>query len=114
MILALMLILIFSLSHTDAAHRAPKDGILNDIFRKATLRKLKRRVTPQGFSSRPSTMSQLALRGYQQEMLDDSLKRNIVIALDTGAGKTRIAILRMKIEVERQLTKVCPLKAVPD
>ena len=46
-------------------------------------------------------------RGYQQEMLEESLARNIVIALDTGAGKTHIAVLRMKLEVERESTKVC-------
>ena len=50
-------------------------------------------------------------RGYQQEMLDESLRRNIIIALDTGSGKTLIAVLRMKHEMERQTTKVridCP------
>lgn len=46
-------------------------------------------------------------RGYQQELLEESLKRNIIIALDTGAGKTHIAVLRMKMEVlEREPTKV--------
>ena len=45
-------------------------------------------------------------RGYQQEMLDESLRRNIVIALDTGAGKTHIAVLRVKLESERQSKKV--------
>ena len=48
----------------------------------------------------------LATRGYQQEMLDESLRRNIIIALDTGAGKTHIALLRMKLEAEREATKV--------
>ena len=46
-------------------------------------------------------------RGYQQEMLDESLKRNIIIAMDTGSGKTHIAVLRLKIEVEREPRKVC-------
>ncbi|KAI0314067.1 hypothetical protein OF83DRAFT_1165350 [Amylostereum chailletii] len=46
-------------------------------------------------------------RGYQQEMLEESMRRNIVIALDTGAGKTHIAVLRMKIESERESKKVC-------
>lgn len=44
-------------------------------------------------------------RGYQQEMLEESLRSNIIIALDTGSGKTHIAVLRMKIEAERQPTK---------
>ncbi len=47
-----------------------------------------------------------ATRGYQQEMLDESLRRNIIIAMDTGSGKTHIAVLRLKIEVERQPRKV--------
>ncbi|KAF9501446.1 P-loop containing nucleoside triphosphate hydrolase protein [Pleurotus eryngii] len=46
-------------------------------------------------------------RGYQREMLEESFKRNIIIALDTGSGKTRIAILRIKAEVECQPVKVC-------
>ncbi|RDB26530.1 Dicer-like protein 2 [Hypsizygus marmoreus] len=45
-------------------------------------------------------------RGYQQEMLEESLRSNIIIALDTGSGKTHIAVLRMKIEAEKQPTKI--------
>lgn len=45
-------------------------------------------------------------RGYQQELLEDSLKRNLIIALDTGSGKTHIAVLRMKLEAERNSHKV--------
>ncbi|KAG6837138.1 hypothetical protein H0H93_014043 [Arthromyces matolae] len=48
----------------------------------------------------------ITTRGYQQEMLEESLRRNIIIALDTGSGKTHIAVLRIKTEVERQPTKV--------
>ncbi|EPQ54406.1 P-loop containing nucleoside triphosphate hydrolase protein [Gloeophyllum trabeum ATCC 11539] len=47
-----------------------------------------------------------ATRGYQQEMLDESLRKNIIIALDTGSGKTHIAILRMKLEADREPRKV--------
>ncbi len=46
-------------------------------------------------------------RKYQLEMLEESLRRNIIIALDTGAGKTHIAVLRMKHEIERESCKVC-------
>ncbi|TBU27162.1 P-loop containing nucleoside triphosphate hydrolase protein [Dichomitus squalens] len=45
-------------------------------------------------------------RAYQQELLDESKRRNIVIALDTGSGKTHIAVLRMKYEAERESRKV--------
>ncbi|KAK7033164.1 hypothetical protein R3P38DRAFT_2520860 [Favolaschia claudopus] len=49
----------------------------------------------------------ITTRGYQQEMLEESLQRNIIIAMDTGSGKTHIAVLRMKIETEREPTKIC-------
>ena len=45
-------------------------------------------------------------RNYQQELLEESLRSNIIIALDTGSGKTHIAVLRMKHEVEREPRKV--------
>ncbi|KAK7040102.1 Dicer-like protein 2 [Paramarasmius palmivorus] len=45
-------------------------------------------------------------RGYQQEMLEESLRRNIIIAMDTGSGKTHIAVLRLKIETERESRKI--------
>ncbi|KAG6829276.1 hypothetical protein H0H92_005096 [Tricholoma furcatifolium] len=53
-----------------------------------------------------STIEGVTTRGYQLEMLEESLRRNIIIALDTGSGKTHIAVLRIKAEVERQPTKV--------
>ena len=45
--------------------------------------------------------------GYQQEMLEESLQQNIVIALDTGSEKAHIAVLHIKIELEREQRKVC-------
>ncbi|EPS97507.1 hypothetical protein FOMPIDRAFT_1031930 [Fomitopsis schrenkii] len=45
-------------------------------------------------------------RSYQQELLEESLQSNIIIALDTGSGKTLIAVLRIKHEVEREPRKV--------
>lgn len=50
--------------------------------------------------------SSIRTRGYQQEMLDASLQRNIIIAMDTGSGKTHIAVLRIKLECEREQKKV--------
>ena len=47
-----------------------------------------------------------ASRSYQLELLEESLRRNIIIALDTGSGKTHIAVLRIKAEVlERETRK---------
>lgn len=54
-----------------------------------------------------------ATRGYQQEMLAESIKYNIIIAMDTGSGKTHIAVLRVKYEVEREPTKVRPSSTRP-
>lgn len=52
-----------------------------------------------------------ASRNYQLELLEESLKRNIIIALDTGSGKTHIAVLRIKTEVlEREARKVGTFK----
>ncbi|EGO19166.1 hypothetical protein SERLADRAFT_443209 [Serpula lacrymans var. lacrymans S7.9] len=61
---------------------------------------------PSDQAPSPSTLALSQTRGYQQEMLDASLKGNIIIAQDTGSGKTRIAILRMKIEAECEPNKV--------
>ncbi|PGH14756.1 hypothetical protein AJ80_05800 [Polytolypa hystricis UAMH7299] len=40
-------------------------------------------------------------RAYQEEMLAESLRQNIIIAMDTGSGKTQIAILRIREELAR-------------
>ncbi|KAL7920435.1 hypothetical protein ACQKWADRAFT_322180 [Trichoderma austrokoningii] len=43
----------------------------------------------------------MASRAYQLEMLDQSLRRNVIVAMDTGSGKTQVAVLRIKAELER-------------
>jgi hypothetical protein len=48
----------------------------------------------------------LVTRGYQEEMLKQSLHQNTIIALDTGSGKTHIAVLRLKHEMEKGTIKV--------
>ncbi|KAH0026831.1 P-loop containing nucleoside triphosphate hydrolase protein, partial [Aureobasidium melanogenum] len=40
------------------------------------------------------------LRAYQDEMLAESLTRNTIIVLNTGAGKTHIALARARAELE--------------
>ncbi|KAJ5101267.1 hypothetical protein NUU61_003489 [Penicillium alfredii] len=39
-------------------------------------------------------------REYQLEMLEASRKQNIIVAMDTGSGKTHIAVLRIIAELE--------------
>lgn len=50
----------------------------------------------------PSTSPQgIKLRSYQTEMLETSLQKNVIVAMDTGSGKTHIAIARIRVELER-------------
>lgn len=47
------------------------------------------RGQPAALSNRQSeTKEGLHGRAYQYEMLEESLKRNIIVAADTGSGKT--------------------------
>ncbi|KAG9230047.1 dicer-like protein-like protein 2 [Amylocarpus encephaloides] len=39
-------------------------------------------------------------RPYQREMVEESLKRNIICAMDTGSGKTHVAVMRILHELE--------------
>lgn len=41
-----------------------------------------------------------ASRAYQLEMLQKSLEENVIVAMDTGSGKTQIAILRIRAQLE--------------
>ncbi|KAK3293477.1 uncharacterized protein B0H64DRAFT_444730 [Chaetomium fimeti] len=49
----------------------------------------------------PPVVVTMTARAYQLEMLEESLKQNIIVAMDTGSGKTQVAILRIKIEMEQ-------------
>lgn len=40
-------------------------------------------------------------RAYQLEMLEENLRRNVIVATDTGSGETNIAIPRIRAELER-------------
>ncbi|TVY20766.1 Dicer-like protein 2 [Lachnellula arida] len=37
---------------------------------------------------------------YQTEMLQESLRRNVIVAMDTGSGKTHVAVMRMLHELD--------------
>ncbi|EME87995.1 uncharacterized protein MYCFIDRAFT_104430, partial [Pseudocercospora fijiensis CIRAD86] len=43
----------------------------------------------------------IKLRSYQTEMLEASVQKNIIVAMDTGSGKTHIALARIRVELER-------------
>ena len=42
-----------------------------------------------------SQEQQTRLRSYQQEMLNSSLERNVIVSMDTGSGKTHVALFRI-------------------
>jgi superfamily II DNA or RNA helicase len=50
-------------------------------------------------------------RDYQQEMLEQSMRRNIVVAMDTGSGKTLIAVLRIKKFLGTS-SRTCPMSRI--
>ncbi|KAK5072995.1 Dicer-like protein 2 [Lithohypha guttulata] len=52
-----------------------------------------------------TTATKLQARAYQLEMFEESMKRNIIVAMATGLGKTNIASLRVRAELERSPTK---------
>ena len=59
----------------------------------------------------------LQARSYQLEMLEESKGRNTIVAMDTGSGKTFIAILRILEELQRDSSNkrvwfLCPSVAL--
>ncbi|KAK3315325.1 hypothetical protein B0H66DRAFT_606212 [Apodospora peruviana] len=60
----------------------------------------------QGETPEPLTMTPPSARAYQLEMLEVSLKGNVIVAMDTGSGKTRVAVLRIIKELERSEKRV--------
>ncbi|TLD09053.1 uncharacterized protein PgNI_07577 [Pyricularia grisea] len=40
-------------------------------------------------------------RAYQIEMFHASMQQNIIVSMDTGSGKTQVAVLRIRAELER-------------
>ncbi|KAF8420020.1 hypothetical protein EV426DRAFT_613050 [Tirmania nivea] len=82
-----------------------KLGILEDVgtdrVRKrkkaSTMSPTMQRVDSGCPSTAPVTIK---TRAYQQEMFEESLKRNIIVCQGTGSGKTHVAILRIRHEIE--------------
>ncbi|OBT60783.1 hypothetical protein VE03_09971 [Pseudogymnoascus sp. 23342-1-I1] len=52
-------------------------------------------------------------RAYQLEMLEASRKGNIIVAMDTGSGKTQIALLRIMEEIEKGLERKVIVSLLP-
>ncbi|KAK4179963.1 putative dicer-like protein [Triangularia setosa] len=55
--------------------------------------------TPSEVKTPPEVV--MTARAYQVEMFQESLQRNIIVAMDTGSGKTQVAILRIQEELGR-------------
>ncbi|ROW12958.1 hypothetical protein VPNG_04661 [Cytospora leucostoma] len=49
----------------------------------------------------PDEAVKMTARAYQLEMLQASLEKNVIVAMDTGSGKTQVAILRIEAELEK-------------
>ena len=45
-------------------------------------------------------------RAYQIEMFEESMRRNTIVCMDTGSGKTQIAKLRIEAELKRTPGKI--------
>jgi ERCC4-related helicase len=50
----------------------------------------------------PQEKSRSTARAYQREMYNESLLHNIIVAMDTGSGKTFIAVERIRHELLRK------------
>lgn len=71
-------------------------------------------VQPQAI---PGADAPVKLRSYQHEMLERSLESNVIIVMDTGSGKTHIAIRRVSEELkschgDRIVWFMCPSVAL--
>ena len=61
-------------------------------------------LTQESPPNSPEAEPGVKLRSYQQEMLDQSMKQNVIVAMDTGSGKTHIAISRIAEELKYKAT----------
>ncbi|OBT88022.1 hypothetical protein VE02_02895 [Pseudogymnoascus sp. 03VT05] len=53
--------------------------------------------------AKPSAIPPEQSRLYQLEMFEASMARNTIVVMDTGSGKTHIAVMRIQAELERCL-----------
>ncbi|PBP20089.1 RNase3 domain-containing protein [Diplocarpon rosae] len=79
-----------ALSHTVTEVQNPDDGIDASLSDVESPDSLDLNDGPPVIKARP----------YQKEMLEESVKRNVIVAMDTGSGKTHIAVMRMQHELE--------------
>ncbi|RCI12147.1 hypothetical protein L249_0383 [Ophiocordyceps polyrhachis-furcata BCC 54312] len=52
-------------------------------------------------ASAARTAQAISPRAYQLEMLQRSLDGNVIVVMDTGSGKTQVAVMRIKAELEK-------------
>ncbi|EJD45820.1 hypothetical protein AURDEDRAFT_124545 [Auricularia subglabra TFB-10046 SS5] len=79
-----------------------KQGQKQKAMAQAEVHKLRGMMSPAVSSMAKSSVGTPADYSEPEEMLNESLKRNITIVLESGSGETHIAVLRLRLEVERQ------------
>ena len=61
----------------------------------------------------PTQEPSIKLRSYQEEMLESCVKHNVIIVMDTGSGKTHVAIRRVAEELKYKTSAIsCNAKIV--
>ncbi|KAH7392744.1 hypothetical protein BKA66DRAFT_568064 [Pyrenochaeta sp. MPI-SDFR-AT-0127] len=61
---------------------------------------IERKIDDEATSTAELVNRPFRLRTYQSEMVEESLQSNIIVVMDTGSGKTHIAIDRTRVELE--------------
>ncbi|KAH7319660.1 dicer-like protein 2 [Stachybotrys elegans] len=59
------------------------------------------KATEANTSNELQPAANLSLRAYQKEMLELSKHQNVIVAMDTGSGKTQVAIRRISLELDK-------------
>ncbi|KAK4454948.1 dicer-like protein 2 [Podospora aff. communis PSN243] len=54
----------------------------------------------------PKGLTAMIARAYQLEMFEKSLEQNIIVTMDTGSGKTQVAVLRIMHELQQNAKRV--------
>ncbi|KAI1325853.1 RNase3 domain-containing protein [Xylariaceae sp. FL0255] len=91
-----------SSSSIELGHTPKETGFSANVVEDVTTTKTK----DQSAVDQPGDQTTIHARAYQMEMFEESLRRNIIVAMDTGSGKTQVAVLRIKAELDKSSDKL--------